>query len=182
MELNTNEFLSIEQNGTLPPRRNKTQKNSSSNKNFLIFLVAFLILIILLCFTITLLIKTQKSLDSIKKESNDYPPSRTNQECRTNTCFKASNFILDNLNQTIEPCDNFYQFSCGTWINDKNHIEKDHFTIAYDIMLADLSEILTEKIDPTSDSYLSTNFKLFYQSCLNQTDTEFNSDKHFLTL
>jgi hypothetical protein len=87
---------------------------------------------------------------------------------------------LDNLNQTAEPCRDFYEFTCGIW-QENDSEEKDHFTIAYERMLQDISDILKQPV-ARGDSGMVENFKKYYQSCLNQTDIEYNSDGQFLNL
>lgn len=170
--------------------RRDMPKFRHSNKYFkkliIFFLIACFILLILLCSAIALLLKSQKSLELIKNENRktdlilqSKTDTKLKSECTTASCFKASKFILDNLNQSIAPCENFYQFTCGTWINDKTHEEKDHFTMAYEKMLDDISDILKSPIDPRVDLDLVSNFKLFYQSCVNQNSIEFASDFHF---
>lgn len=37
--------------------------------------------------------------------------------CTSKSCIKAANLILKNLDESIDPCDNFYQFSCGMFGN-----------------------------------------------------------------
>jgi len=32
--------------------------------------------------------------------------------------FFLANYFLDNIDQTVNPCENFYQFSCGKWIEN----------------------------------------------------------------
>ncbi len=38
--------------------------------------------------------------------------------CLTPDCAQLSALVLSGLDETIEPCDNFYNFSCGSWVQN----------------------------------------------------------------
>ena len=42
--------------------------------------------------------------------------------CLTDGCIQLSAQIAASLNQSVDPCENFYKFSCGNWIRN-NAIE-----------------------------------------------------------
>ena len=49
-----------------------------------------------------------------------------NQRQRRND-FESSflaNYILDSIDETVDPCENFFEFACGTWLK-KNRIPDD---------------------------------------------------------
>ncbi|CAF4640550.1 unnamed protein product, partial [Rotaria sp. Silwood2] len=35
-----------------------------------------------------------------------------------------ANYLLESIDKTANPCDNFFQFACGTWLQ-KNQIRDD---------------------------------------------------------
>ena len=35
--------------------------------------------------------------------------------CLTESCTSAAAFILGNVDRSIDPCDDFYNFTCGAW-------------------------------------------------------------------
>ena len=43
--------------------------------------------------------------------------------CLTDGCIELSAQIAASLNQSVDPCEDFYQFSCGNWIRN-NAIEQ----------------------------------------------------------
>ncbi|CAF0711083.1 unnamed protein product [Brachionus calyciflorus] len=153
---------------------------------FFIFLIICGILVILLITTFYSLIQTQKKLSIALNPFSKEPKLRKlfienepKVECKTEACYKATNFILDNLNTSADPCVNFNQFSCGKWLSEQPN-DKDHFTIAYDKMLVGISDLFKSNIN-TDDSELYKNMKILYQSCLNQNHIQNNSDIEFFT-
>ena len=37
-----------------------------------------------------------------------------------------ANYLLESIDESIEPCENFFQFACGTWLKN-NRIPDDSF-------------------------------------------------------
>lgn len=37
--------------------------------------------------------------------------------CRTSGCKALADLLQSNMNETVDPCDDFYAFSCGGWLN-----------------------------------------------------------------
>lgn len=48
------------------------------------------------------------------------PPSggggdNTTELCLTESCVEAASFILGNIDRSVDPCVDFYNFTCGAW-------------------------------------------------------------------
>ena len=37
--------------------------------------------------------------------------------CRTSGCVTLANILLENIDETVDPCEDFYNFSCGGWLS-----------------------------------------------------------------
>jgi len=65
-------------------------------------------------------------------------------ECTSVECIEISKRILSSLDTSINPCEDFYEFSCGGWI--QNNIKKSNgytiFTEIRDKITNDLYEVL----------------------------------------
>ena len=44
--------------------------------------------------------------------------SQTSTTCLSAECIKLSASVLAALDRTVDPCTNFYEFSCGNWIQN----------------------------------------------------------------
>jgi len=51
------------------------------------------------------------SIQNQKKSEN------SNNICLTSSCVHVSDRIITKMNFSVDPCDDFYSFACGGWIN-----------------------------------------------------------------
>ncbi len=47
--------------------------------------------------------------------------------------FYLANYLLESIDESIEPCENFFQFACGTWL--KNNRIPDDSLLKYFVYL-----------------------------------------------
>ncbi|KAM8953141.1 neprilysin [Pelodytes ibericus] len=90
--------------------------------------------------------------------------------CKTPTCINAASRIISNMDTTVEPCKNFYQYACGGWLK-KNVIPEDsvrHSTI--DILSEQRDITLKGILEKRNDSDISAvkKTKIFYESCMDE--------------
>lgn len=91
--------------------------------------------------------------------------------CLTNGCVKSSAELLKNMDLSVKPCDDFYNFACGNFIkkakvaHDKTYVNT--FTIINDLLQEQLRTALEE---PISESELGPfkNVKKYYKACTNK--------------
>ena len=46
--------------------------------------------------------------------------SNNSDTCQTESCVKLTAQILTGLDPSVDPCEDFYEFSCGLWANNTN--------------------------------------------------------------
>ncbi|XP_064469238.1 neprilysin-1-like [Ornithodoros turicata] len=83
--------------------------------------------------------------------------------CHSAACLDYSLLLRSAVDRAVDPCNNFYQFVCGTW--DRNH-EK---SVLYEHRIAHINEIEAEALEYSAKKQNQTaNEKAakFYQSCM----------------
>lgn len=92
-------------------------------------------------------------------------------------CIHSAYEILNYINESIDPCENFHQFTCGNLLNstmlDNSKMVAMDKIIESDIR-RQIKDIVEEPIEPTDPKYLVA-VKMFYHSCMNESAIEFES-------
>ena len=94
--------------------------------------------------------------------------SKNAKVCNHEHCRRVSGEILKSINESVNPCDNFFEYSCGEWI--KNHtIPKGRSQFSAITQLSMNNErILMDALekDEPADTPTLKKVKNFYRSCL----------------
>lgn len=114
-----------------------------------------------------------------KSSVADFPPedyqSLANDQqnvCSTKKCRDVSAWIKKAINETVNPCEDFYEYACGQWIED-HPIPKGKLQISSFTEVRDMNNEAMKKALVTEDDLNMIDpirkVRTFFQSCL---DTE----------
>ncbi|XP_026821188.1 endothelin-converting enzyme 2-like isoform X1 [Rhopalosiphum maidis] len=90
--------------------------------------------------------------------------------CTSDECLISASTITRSMNVAVEPCDDFYEFACGKYIEE---LEPDKPTNWFNEKTKNISEEITkilEEMDRTKDLRSLKKARRLYKSCLD-TDT-----------
>ncbi|XP_015110120.1 neprilysin-2 [Diachasma alloeum] len=122
-------------------------------------------------------IQPAKSLPPFTEESH--------RVCTTKVCKDTASMIITKMDINVEPCDNFYRFACGNYLNN-TLIPPDRGTMSAseDIRIEiekRLRTVLEEPSLPTEPKAFKLAKKL-YKSCMNETAIKAQSRKLLLSI
>uniref|UniRef100_A0A672FE20 Membrane metallo-endopeptidase-like 1 n=1 Tax=Salarias fasciatus TaxID=181472 RepID=A0A672FE20_SALFA len=102
--------------------------------------------------------------------------------CTTADCVTAAARLLQNMDDSVKPCDNFYQYACGGWLERHVIPETSSRHSIFDILRDKLEIVLKGVLETTNeqDRDAIRKAKVLYSSCMNESKTEQNTRQLFL--
>ncbi|KAG8434193.1 hypothetical protein GDO86_012533 [Hymenochirus boettgeri] len=90
--------------------------------------------------------------------------------CTTTGCVTAAARIIQNMDPTIEPCTDFYQYACGGWLNKHVIPETSSRYSIFDILRDEMEIILKGLLEmpDQEDRDAFKKAKILYKSCMNE--------------
>ncbi|XP_033332700.1 neprilysin-11 isoform X2 [Megalopta genalis] len=95
--------------------------------------------------------------------------------CQSAECVKTATRIIEAMNRSVDPCDDFYHFACGGWIQ-KNPIPQsladwDQMSVLREQLLQHL-RLMLEGPDKESDPRSVKMARTLYRTCMDTTSIE----------
>ncbi|KAH8294815.1 hypothetical protein KR018_003377, partial [Drosophila ironensis] len=92
--------------------------------------------------------------------------------CLTKECIHTASIVLRKMKPEVEPCDNFYEFACGTYLEEENipddKVSISTFSVISDKLQEQLKDIITAE-RPESEPKHFRLPNLLYKACMNKT-------------
>uniref|UniRef100_A0A8C3JD42 Neprilysin n=1 Tax=Calidris pygmaea TaxID=425635 RepID=A0A8C3JD42_9CHAR len=104
--------------------------------------------------------------------------------CKTSDCIKSAARILENMDTTAKPCDDFYQYACGGWLKRNVIPETSSRYSNFDILRDELEVVLKDVLDVPSNNDIAAvqKAKTLYRSCINETTIDSRGGKPLIRL
>jgi len=127
-------------------------------------------------------IETEVGTETETETTSGYIPDDEiviNEECLTPECYETSKSILSKLDITVDPCEDFYQFSCGGWMKE-NEIPEGYSSIGVSSILSrNINEILNQILEGEyqANKNLSSEDQKLDKEIFNKMKTIYNTCK-----
>ncbi|KAK2531058.1 neprilysin isoform X2 [Columba livia] len=104
--------------------------------------------------------------------------------CKTSDCIKSAARILENMDTSAEPCNDFYQYACGGWLKRNVIPETSSRYSNFDILRDELEVVLKDVLATPSSNDISAvqKAKTLYRSCINETTIDSRGGKPLISL
>ncbi|XP_076861735.1 membrane metallo-endopeptidase-like 1 [Brachyhypopomus gauderio] len=104
--------------------------------------------------------------------------------CTTPDCVTAAARLLRNMDPSVDPCQNFYQYACGGW--QERHVIPDTSSLhsVFNILRDELEIVLKGVLETESvrDRDAVRKAKVLYRSCMNESVIEQRDSQPLLKL
>ncbi|GLD64186.1 membrane metallo-endopeptidase-like 1, partial [Lates japonicus] len=110
--------------------------------------------------------------------------STLNNVCTTADCVTAAARLLQNMDKSVKPCDNFYQYACGGWLERHVIPETSSRHSVFDILRDKLEIVLKGVLEMENerDRDAIRKAKILYTSCMNESLIEQRDSQPLLKL
>ncbi|XP_032157607.1 membrane metallo-endopeptidase-like 1 isoform X4 [Mustela erminea] len=111
-------------------------------------------------------------------------PKEMGEICTSPGCVIAAARILQNMDPSREPCDDFYQYACGGWLRRHVIPETNSRYSVFDILRDELEVILKGVLEnsTTKDRPAVQKAKMLYRSCMNESVIEKRDSQPLLNI
>ncbi|CAF1440312.1 unnamed protein product [Adineta ricciae] len=151
-----------------------TSNQSSHRKQWAwplsIFFALVTVLLLILTIVFAILYGTERIRVDIHSNSAD-------ELCLTPYCIRAAHDFLEHMDETVNPCENFYEFACGNW-KKKARIPsdadfKDTFEEMQKQVVNDIIDLLSSPVSNiTTEPTSVVNARQLYASCIDEQSIE----------
>lgn len=135
-------------------------------------LVAIIVVLTIIC-VILLALLTRRGGPGVQngKEPSAKPCSKTKQTtCVTEGCINAAYHIFHSMNRSVDPCENFYEYACGGWVENNPIPESKSFWGVYSVLEEDNERIVKQLLTGSSlTSEATEKAKTFYDACMDES-------------
>ncbi|KAF1508028.1 Neprilysin, partial [Eudyptula minor] len=103
--------------------------------------------------------------------------------CLDLSCITAAR-ILENMDTTAEPCNDFYQYACGGWLKRNVIPETSSRYSNFDILRDELEVVLKDVLDTRGNNDIAAvqKAKTLYRSCVNETTIDSRGGRPLISL
>ncbi|CAF1045925.1 unnamed protein product [Adineta steineri] len=156
---------------------NTSEQKSFKWKKFLILFGIITSLFIIATIVLAILFGIERNQIRMYQSSSSSSENETKNLCLSSYCLKAANYLLESIDETIDPCENFYQFTCGTWIKNTripyDQQSQNAFTQLQTQVIYDIIDLLSTSSTNESIQLNSViNAQHLYNSCIHEEAIE----------
>lgn len=129
-----------------------------------------LVYVVLLCLALSIGLIIALVIVSNKDSGTEGKGEQKPQVCTTIDCVTAASRVAEKIDFSVDPCEDFYSYACGTW-SAKTVIPEDRSEINQFSFVRDEVEVILKNILEDNETYANVEVlnkpKVLYAACLN---------------
>lgn len=147
------------------------------------FLIGSIIILICAGILVALVIISVKGMNISSLNALSNENGQASDLCTTSDCLYAARYVLENMDLEADPCEDFFQFSCGKWV-EKHSIPEDKSD--YSVFAEKIEEVALklrreiEKPKSSDEPKGIRNGKEVYEACMNTAVADSLGKESFL--
>ena len=151
-------------------------------RTYLVVSLVLIAMLVIACVVLSIFLAKEVKKKQQQTVKGRPPPSGITQKeyCYTAECLRIAADFTRNLNRSVNPCDNFYQYSCGSWIKDHpippSRTMYDAFIVLDEQNFLKLRDILEED-DNLPSKHAVQKAKRYFKDCMNEEQVENTSQQ-----
>ncbi|XP_029805502.1 membrane metallo-endopeptidase-like 1 isoform X1 [Suricata suricatta] len=128
--------------------------------------------------------KEERTIVKRKPRAAVQRPQVMSEICTTPGCVLAAARILQNMDPATEPCEDFYQYACGGWLQRHVVPETNSRYSVFDVLRDELEVILKGVLEKSTaeDRPAVQKAKMLYRSCMNESVIEKRDSQPLLNI
>ncbi|KAL9985457.1 hypothetical protein ACROYT_G007868 [Oculina patagonica] len=153
----------------------KARRNTCLAVSLILVVLLLITCVVLSIFLVKEVNKNGQTTPEPAKPSKDHGNGEQDLYCYSPECLQISADFAQNMDMSLDPCENFYLYSCASWMK-KNPIPParnmyDAFMELDDKNSRMIRDIL-EEVDDLPEQSAVKKAKRFFESCVNEEELE----------
>lgn len=147
-------------------------------------LVAVIVVLLIICIVLSALLMQRSggkcisdtgrqngkgSCPGTKQNKTAIPTPSNANVCVTEGCINAAYHIFHSMNRSVNPCENFYEYACGGWVQNHPIPESKSFWGVYSVLSEENERIVKQLLtNSVLSSKATKKAKTFYNACMDE--------------
>ena len=142
-----------------------------------LLIVCFVLLVACIVLTVLLVLESRK-IDENKKYGVTCKETPSKEEvvyCSSGACLGAASKLQKKLNNSVDPCEDFFEYACGSWIKNNPIPSSENQISTFRKTLKLNNEkmlLMLLENDDLPNGHAVSKAKVYFKSCMNEDDND----------